>query len=529
MTTSRLLRLAVGLAALAPFLRAQSVWVGTQSTFWSDAGNWANEIVPANSSAGAATLSGATNTAIAVDSPWTLGTLTFDASAGNFILSGSQLTIATTLHVLSGAQMLQNPLHLNSSATVNVKSGASLTLAGGGTGMLDFNPLADPDGANDASYGGTLTLSGATSFHTIYASGGLLQVDAATAAGQLSLIGGATVELNTGGAVNDALIALMQNSTLKLNADQAFTDSAVWFYALGDGPGGTIDLNGHQATINAMLSFNYGGTAAESGWIVNSATGEATVTFDLFGAHVFAGNTSNHGAGALHVVKEGSGVLVFGTARNDEWAEPGSSLAHTGSTTVNGGTLIVNGTLTSSAVTVNAGGTLAGIGELGEVLVASGGTITAQDYGAVGTMTVGNLTLEAGATLAFHLTDAAGGAGTGWTLIEVNDMLSLSATAGSLTLSIAAGDFDESNVPLNFNPAGNYSFTIARFGTLSGFTPSVFALLGGDSGVFAGGTWTVAQSGSELHLNYTAIPEPATYAALAGLLVLGVALRRRRG
>lgn len=514
--------------AMPLILSAQSTWTGALNGAWEEEGNWLGSSPPANAASADVVMTGHTNTSLTLAAPWTLGLLTFDSGAGDFTFGGASLTLASGLQVLAGAHTFNNAVHFGSTQAVNVKSGASLAFAGGGSGFLDFNPLADPDGADDPTYAGTLALNGASAFDTIYVSGGLLRINAATSAGQLSLIGSGAAELNTSGAINDALIALMQNGTLTLNADHAFTDAAVWFYALGDGPGGTIDLNGHDVTINGVLSFNYGGTAAESGWIVNTGAEAANVTFEIYGAHVFAGNTSNTGGGALTVVKEGSGVLVLGSNADAEWDEPGSVLGHTGATIINAGTLLVNGNLTASTVTVNDGGTLAGVGTMNEVVVETGGTVTAQDYGEVGTMTVERLTLNAGAALAFHLTDATGGAGTGWTLIEVSDVLSLSATAGSLTLSIDAGDFDESNEPLNFNPTQHYSFTIARFGTVNGFSPAAFSLLVGDAEAFAGGSWSVSQAGDELRLNYTAIPEPGTIAAVIGGLALAFAFRRRQ-
>lgn len=68
---------------------------------------------------------------------------------------------------------------------------------------------------------------------------------------------------------------------------------------------------------------------------------------------------------------------------------------------VNGGTLLVNGAMTSSAFTVSAGGTLGGTGSVGTTVI-SGGTLAPGN--SIGTLTVnGNLTFGAGSTYAVEV------------------------------------------------------------------------------------------------------------------------------
>ncbi len=72
---------------------------------------------------------------------------------------------------------------------------------------------------------------------------------------------------------------------------------------------------------------------------------------------------------------------------------------YTGATNVNGGTLVVNGSIASSSLTtVNTGGTLAGIGTVGNTLVA-GGTFAPGSGSAGSSMTVsGSLVFQSAAT-----------------------------------------------------------------------------------------------------------------------------------
>ncbi len=76
------------------------------------------------------------------------------------------------------------------------------------------------------------------------------------------------------------------------------------------------------------------------------------------------------------------------------WTLNGTS-TYTGATQVNAGTLLVNGSLASTAITVNAGGTLGGTGTLGNTTVNSGGTLSPGN--SIGVINInGNLVLGAG-------------------------------------------------------------------------------------------------------------------------------------
>ncbi|MCB1129734.1 MAG: autotransporter-associated beta strand repeat-containing protein [Verrucomicrobiae bacterium] len=130
----------------------------------------------------------------------------------------------------------------------------------------------------------------------------------------------------------------------------------------------------------------------------------------------FAGSGSL--AGGLLLSKNGAGTLTLNGTHG-----------FTGSTTVEGGDLRVDGSLTASPATVNAGGTLSGGGTLaGGVTVAAGGRISPGD----GTGSAGTLAAPGG----LSLTDAALSldlASTATTGSGVNDLIDLNG--GGLNLS----------------------------------------------------------------------------------------------
>jgi autotransporter-associated beta strand protein len=151
---------------------------------------------------------------------------------------------------------------------------------------------------------------------------------------------------------------------------------------------GTFDLNGRNQQIAGLVSKI--GTVA-SGALKNTVTSTTAATLDI---NVANGQTSSYGAGttqnsgvitgALALTKSGLGTQVLGDANT-----------YTGGTIVNGGALVVNGSV--GAVTVNTGGSLGGSGTVGAVTLKSGsllnpgnspGTLTASSSIWEGTRTL---------------------------------------------------------------------------------------------------------------------------------------------
>lgn len=311
---------------------------------------------------------------------------------------------------------------------------------------------------------GTLTLTGANTYsnRTVLGAGTLaLAGDGTIGAGNL-IIGAGTVfdisQANAGARViqlngpADGTIAL-GSKTLTLGFDTSFTDWAgtITDGGIAGGTGGRVVIAAPNGAVRFFESHSYtGGTTVSSGTFelvgngalfdegavtvgtgalfqISGLAGPGTVIGDLDGA-----GTVNLGAKALTVgtandtlfsgaitgtggalIKQGSGTLTLTRVSN-----------YTGPTTVNEGTLRVDGSLRGTAVAVNAGATLGGTGSIGgDVTIADGGRLA--PGASAGSLRAGSLALSNASQLDFELGQA-GVVGGG-----VNDLVLVS---GDLTL-----------------------------------------------------------------------------------------------
>lgn len=150
---------------------------------------------------------------------------------------------------------------------------------------------------------------------------------------------------------------------------------------------------GHVATVASVLTGSAGLTKTGQGILVlsgaNSYGGGSTVS-----GGVLIGNAATFGTGGISIGVEGT--LVMNQAVDAEFGQSLTGLGNfhktgagtlrltvnssfSGQTTVFGGRLLSNGNMGLSAVTVESGGVLGGIGNVGATTVLSGGRIAAGD------------------------------------------------------------------------------------------------------------------------------------------------------
>jgi len=356
-----------------------------------------------------------------------LALLRANTFTGGFTLgAGASVSVGTSAVVASGNTSSSAFGAYNGSQTLTIEGG-TIDHAGFGFHARNVRITGDFTFLNNAriNFGGTFDLAGGTRTMTL--------VRSASNANTLVAGGNATLNLSSGGAL------AVSNGTLRIAAGPsvpagnfvvltpqsgtAFTHNAG--LVLGDkvyyGKAGTGTLNG--ATTVPSLTLEAGsvwdlsdGTNARNPQ-VNSLAGAGSVVNTWAGGgsgalHTLTlkGNT-NHGrsdfsgrifddggtifpartAGLTAVVKEGATTQVF-SGNND----------YSGTTSVNGGTLLVNGSITSpAALSVAAAATLGGSGSIASPITLNG-TLAPGD--GPGTLTLGgSLAMNATAKLQWQL------------------------------------------------------------------------------------------------------------------------------
>jgi fibronectin-binding autotransporter adhesin len=234
-----------------------------------------------------------------------------------------------------------NFVNITFGGVISDTTGATLSLVENSLLNTTINGTGTPVGTPNTT--GVTTLTGANTYHgTTTLTAGTLAVSTLAAGGTASGIGEST------------------NAATNL--------------VFG---GGTLQYLGGTASTDRNFTINAGSTGT-----INVSTAATSLT-------ISGGSSPTTGS----LIKTGLGTLVLSGTNG-----------HTGTTSVNGGALIVDGSLSaSSAVSIASGATLGGIGNVnGTVTPAVGGIISPGNLASVGTLNVGTLTLNTGSVVNFE-------------------------------------------------------------------------------------------------------------------------------
>ena len=446
-----------------------------------------------------------------------VGTLT--AGVANALPSSTAVTIgtaATTVALLNTGGFAQTisgltiyaPAYTDGTPTIVVNVGTGTLALHGNISLLDSTG-SDGAGSNQAAEiaagtGGALDLGGA--------------VRTITVAGQ-----------NNGVTPGDLVInAIIANGGINFTGNPSSTFATPTGLTLGASApntyaGGTTvnagTLNVAATTtlgaITGALTLNTG--TADSAVILNSSQTVGSLQTGTLGAGAATVNL-NGSAVALTVNQTASTTYAGGITGNGSLLKAGTGSltlsgtnTYTGTTTVQAGALIVSGSISGSATTVESGGTLGGTGSAGSVEAQSGGNLEPGLTAAgpsLGVLTASSFTWDGGAKLLFDLSPTS----------NVSAQLSLSTGALTEGQSGAyAFDF------LGGGEAGQ-TYDLINFGSKTFTSASQFTATDLAAGLH--GTFTLTNN--ELSVQLLAVPEPSAAAALvwgAGLLL---GLRRFR-
>ena len=398
---------------------------------------------------------------------------------------------------------------------ININNGATLqtTSTGGGQTRLQNKTITfDANGGGTINFGGGNTRVGGTTFVTTGGSTNFITgaaIDISTSAIYNVSDGTDDVDLQVSSVIQRSGITKNGNGTLSLTNTNNLQSNAININA------GTLEIAGagklinggsdYSANINNDGIFKYNTTASQSFASIISGTGaiekDNTSTLTLTGANSYSGNT-----------------------------------------TINNGTLIINGNQGSAtgSMTINVSGTLGGSGTIGASLLTVNGVIAPGN--SPGTLATGSQLWNDGGSYLWEINasnDAGGTIGTdpGWDWLDITGTLDLSllSTGGftididSLTSGNIAGDAVGFDTWTKGNPGDvDYSFIIATASAgITGFDADNFTL---DSSGFSNAPswdWQIVLSGSDLVLEAYAVPEPSS-TALLGLGGLALMLRRKR-
>jgi uncharacterized delta-60 repeat protein len=319
----------------------------------------------------------------------------------------------------AGVLDLASPLSnaLPSAGTVSVLGGATLAIAGNDLGtFLDSSTYTENVSFATGSFLGVDTnASGNVSLHSN------INVNSKYANAGLYKLGTGTLTINAPNTYGGNTI-VGAGGTLQIGAGGTLPTGT------GMTVNGTLDLDGNSASVDNLSGSNAG---------IITSSGSSTLTVDESGApSEFDGTIQG---GALALSETGTGTLILGGAST-----------YSGNTAIDGGTIVINGSI-ASPVFVESGGGLSGTGTINGPVTVNGGTLLAPASGSALTVD-GNLSFPTTAQSTYSVALPSSGSSP---LVVTG-----SVTLGNVALSVSGAISDSSGVALLIQGASSLTGTL---------------------------------------------------------------------
>lgn len=491
-------------------------WITPFSGSWAVPAYWSNNVVANGSSVPAdfstQSLYPGGDVTVTLDSSWTIGSLLVGDRATNanwFFEPGTGGSLAF-------AGTSPSPITvINQAATIGVPISCASTLikAGAGTLTLTTNNLIS----------GGVTVNAGTLI--------LAQAAANNWGTSNSVVGPGTFTINSGAVVQKGAHFQVCGLNNTNNASHVVINGGTFEFGAYQEYLRTIDLTG--GTINGTNGPDHILIRAPADLTINSFASSTTSTIDGFGLgkiDLTYGNllldvadgpaatdllitthiseNTGAGSGSKSLTKTGAGTLVLAGTNT-----------YTGPTAIQGGTLRVDGSLSTNTVTVNAGAVLGGTGSIGGTVVLNG---TISPGASVGTLASGSQVWNGGGAYRFELYSAATSAA--WDLLAITGTLDLQANAGNKFVIRLASMADATTPGLlpDFDGGAAYHWPLATAsGGILNFDPAAFSIdLSAFSNAYTG-TFSLDVQDNSLVLSYgtgTVLTPPAVsgYGPLSG-------------